>query len=112
MCATRFDREPQKPSTLPTVIIESMACGTPVVSSDHETRVQFIRHGENGLVVKEGDVAGWGNAVLSLLSEEGLSQGISENGLATVARRFDADERASELLALFDEDQGPACRSH
>jgi len=87
---------------LPTVIIESMACGTPVVSTFFESRRQFIEDGHTGFFVAEGDTTAWAAATGRILEDESLRNRVSAAGLQAAATRFDADEVADQLLGLLD----------
>ena len=48
--------------TGPLVILESFAAGTPVVGSNLGGIAEWVRHGENGLLVGFDDVLGWRDA--------------------------------------------------
>ena len=86
---------------LPTVMIESMSCGTPVVATDFSTRRQVIAHGETGLMIPEKDEDAWVTAVRSLLDDPALATRMGKMGLRAVRRRFDADQVAARYLELF-----------
>jgi glycosyltransferase involved in cell wall biosynthesis len=58
----------------PTVIAEAMATALPVVSTRHGGIPEHVRHGENGLLVEEGDVAGMAAALSSLLRDPGKAR--------------------------------------
>lgn len=86
---------------LPTTIIESMACGTPVVSTYYKTREQFIEDGKTGLFVKERDLDDWVAKVGQLLDDSSLSTMLSENGLAYVRKHFDSIKIAKNYLEIL-----------
>ena len=48
--------------TGPLVILESFAAGTPVIGSNLGGIAEWVRHGENGLLVDFDDVLGWRDA--------------------------------------------------
>lgn len=57
---------------LPMVLIEAEAYGIPAVSFDCKCGPSdIIRSGENGILVKEGDVDGFADALLSLIDDSG-----------------------------------------
>jgi len=86
---------------LPTVIIESMSCGTPVVSTDFNTRAQMISDGQTGLLVPERDQKAWVAAVRCLLDDERLAMSIRCAGLAKVRNEFDMNLVARQYVTLF-----------
>lgn len=86
---------------LPTTIIESMACGTPVVATDFAPRVQMITHNQNGVLVPEGDDAAWVAAVDRLLTDEDHAARLRDAGLARVREQFDMNRVARRYLEAF-----------
>lgn len=86
---------------LPTVMIESMSCGTPVVSTDFATRTQVITHGETGLLVPEADETAWAAAVGQLLGDPRMAERMTEAGIAKVRERFDMNRIALDYLELL-----------
>ena len=48
--------------TGPLVILKSFAAGTPVIGSNLGGIAEWVRHGENGLLVDFDDVSGWRDA--------------------------------------------------
>lgn len=74
---------------LPTTIIESMACGTPVVATDFATRAQMIESGRDGMLVPERDERAWASAVERILCDEPHAAALREQGLARVRDQFD-----------------------
>ncbi|NUP07099.1 MAG: glycosyltransferase family 4 protein [Polyangiaceae bacterium] len=68
-------------------MIESLGCGTPVVSFDVSSAREILVEGECGLVEKQGDYAGLVAAIQSLQNDAALRQRYGENG-ARLARRL------------------------
>lgn len=54
---------------LPTVILESMAAGVPVVATDVSGTRELVRHGVTGLLVPPGDAAALAEAMLQALRQ-------------------------------------------
>ena len=69
----------------PMVMIEAMACGLPAVSFDFRCGPRdIIRDGENGLIVKDGDIDGFAEAMISLMKDDGLRHRMGEAAKAVV----------------------------
>lgn len=69
---------------MPTVVIEALASGLPVVASRHGGIGEVIRDEENGLLVEERDFLGLGNSINRLLEDKGLYDRLSGNARKSV----------------------------
>ena len=83
---------------LPTTIIESMACGTPVVATDFPTRAQMIESGQDGVLVPENDGRAWASAVERILRDEQYAAALRDRALARVRDQFDMNRVAQRYL--------------
>lgn len=83
------------------VIVEAMACGTPVVSTDcpYGPR-EIIQDGVNGLLVPPADSQALATAILRVLQNPDLAATLAQNG-ARRAMDFSADTIANEYGNLF-----------
>ena len=75
---------------LPTVIFEAMAEGAAIVASRHAGIAEAIEHGENGLLVPEGDPAALADALEQLIRHPELRHRLGQAARRTAAERFDA----------------------
>ena len=58
------------------VLVEAMACGVPAVAFDCKCGPKdIIRHGENGLLVHDGDIEGLAAAMMKLMDDEARRTG-------------------------------------
>jgi len=57
---------------LPMAMVEAMSCGLPVVIFDHADISDVVLHGENGMLVRPGDLDGFAEAVSGLLTNPDL----------------------------------------
>lgn len=70
----------------PMVMIEAMACGLPVVSFDFKCGPKdIIQPGENGLLVRNGDIEGLAAAMMKLMDDEAYRQRLSENAKGIIS---------------------------
>jgi glycosyltransferase involved in cell wall biosynthesis len=85
----------------PMVILESMACGTPVISSDCSTGPrEIISNGENGILVPVEDENILANAILSVLKDNNLKKKFSREGKIRVDD-FKIDKIIPQYELLF-----------
>ncbi len=86
---------------LPQVLIESLACGIPVVSTRLAGIPDLIRDGTNGLLIEPGDVRGLALALGRLLKYPQLATHLGEQGQSWVREHFGRDESVHRLASLF-----------
>jgi len=85
------------PDPLPTVLIEAMALGLPVVAADAGGVREIVREGSTGLVVPPGDVRAMSEAMVELLSDPEGAARMGQAGRELAAERFDIDRQARRL---------------
>ncbi len=70
---------------LPMTILESLACGIPVVSVDYNTgNNEVIKNGYNGLLVRNNDVKALSEAFNTFVRDKELYLGCKENAIESV----------------------------
>jgi glycosyltransferase involved in cell wall biosynthesis len=69
----------------PLVLLEAAASGMAIVATETCGMKDFIRHGENGLVVNPGDAAGFTQQVLRLVADADLARRLGEQARRDVA---------------------------
>jgi glycosyltransferase involved in cell wall biosynthesis len=82
-------------------ILEAMASGLPVVSTDSVGVVDCLRDGENGLLHEPGDVAGLRKALESLLGDGDLRARLAGSALAEVRERYSWPVLAGNVDAVY-----------
>ena len=85
----------------PTVILEAMAAGLPVVSTWISGTPEMVVHEETGLLVHERDAAAAADAFERLLEDETLRWRLGAAGRRRVEERFQLDQSADRLASLF-----------
>ena len=80
----------------PMVMIEAMSCGLPVVTFDYPCGPKdIIRDGENGLLVKEGDITSLSQALERMMKDEGMRYSMGH--FARAATETFSEERIMSL---------------
>jgi glycosyltransferase involved in cell wall biosynthesis len=78
---------------IPQVLIEAQACGRPIVTTDVPGCRDVIRHGETGLLARNGDAASLATALERLLRSQDLRQTMARAG-----RTFVEETLAPEVV--------------
>ena len=88
---------------VPNVVVEAMACGLPVVTTDAGGILEVVRHDVTGLVSAPRDVASIAGHLAELIEDPGRRRAMGEAGRRTVEERFDVRSAAGQLAGLFTE---------
>lgn len=87
----------------PTVVLEGMALGLPVVATRTRGPEEQIADGRDGLLVRPGDPGDMEDALARLLGSEAHRRAVGRAARRTVAERFDAGTMARRFEALYAE---------
>ncbi len=88
---------------LPTVLLEALACGLPVVSTPVTGIPEIVVDGETGLLVPPGDAVALAEAIGRLFDDDALRLRLGRNGRGRTEREFDIHVNAARLLSWFQE---------
>jgi len=95
--------QPTGRSTGQVVMLDAMALGKPVIVTRLAGTVDYIRHGENGLLVPPGDPMALRSAILELLNNASLRKNIGLNAWRDVQSLYTFDRHARlKLKAIHD----------
>ncbi len=93
---------------LPTVIMEAMAAGLPVISTMIGGIPEMVIENETGFLVRAGDAVALAGAIEHLLDEIGLARRLGERGFQRAKELFSIEKNVRSLLALIDPDNNYA----
>lgn len=92
----------------PWVILEAMACGTPVVSTTVGAIPELLGHGEAGVVVEPGDRDALGSALDKLLDDDELGRDLGAAGRRRCQRHYDSRVQVPLLFELLGQVARPS----
>lgn len=82
-------------------LIEAMACQMPVIATRVGGMVEIVEDGKTGLLVAPGDATALAEAILRILSDEGLRNSMGQAGRQRVLQCFSWGRIAESLLRLY-----------
>lgn len=82
---------------LPTVLLEAMGCGLPVVSTSVSGIPEIVVHGETGLVVPPGDPVALAGALRAVLSDRPMATRMGAAGRLRAECLFDVRSNVARL---------------
>ncbi len=85
----------------PWVLIEAMACGTPVVSTSVGAIPEMLEHGRAGVLVPHGDPRALREALLALLSDTARRGELAAAARRRCEQRYDARRQFKTLVGLM-----------
>jgi glycosyltransferase involved in cell wall biosynthesis len=88
---------------LPLALIEYLAAGLPVVTTEVGESPRLIAEAAAGHVVPRGDAEAVADAVLDLLSDRSAARARGEAGRRYVARNFSSEAMVSGVEAVYRE---------
>ena len=88
---------------IPNVLVEAMAAGLPVVSTDVSGIPEVIEDDVTGLLVPPEDPVALADAMARIAADPTVAARLGEAAAALIAERFDGDALARELAGMFRE---------
>ena len=85
------------------VYLEAMAHGKPVIGPNYGAPTEFLRHGENAILVDPDNPSEVAEAVIYLLTHPGEARRMGEEGRQLVTREFTMDAMVRRLKDLLAE---------
>jgi glycosyltransferase involved in cell wall biosynthesis len=82
-------------------IVEAMACGVPVITTDVFGPSEIVTNNHDGVTVAPDDVKALAAAVETLLKDSVLRDQIGKNAIKTAHERYDIKQHARDLLAIY-----------
>lgn len=87
----------------PTVVLEALACGTPVVATAVGGIPEQIVNGNTGFLVPVGDAEAMAHAVMKIIADKYLRSRMSRNASQYAALRFGKQKMVDGYLSFYEE---------
>jgi len=92
-----------KADTFPNVVLEALACGTPVVATAVGGIPEQVKDGVTGILVQPKAVEVMADAIIKLLTDDPIREQLGRNAAEDAAKRFSLNHQAEIYLAWYDE---------
>lgn len=89
------------PDPLPTVVLEAMAAGKPVVANAHGGSGEMVVDGVTGFLVEPGQPAAMAAAILHLIGQPEAQVMMGQNGRLRLAAHFTLDQFMARWTAVY-----------
>ena len=86
---------------MPTVLLETMALGTPCIATAVTGIPEIVRDDQTGLITPQHDPASLADAIERLLDDEALGERLATNARQLVEQEFDIHRNTVTMRALF-----------
>jgi glycosyltransferase involved in cell wall biosynthesis len=87
----------------PCVLLEAMACGTPVIATAVGGIAEQIEEGQAGFLVGRGDSAAMAARIGTLLADPGLAARMGAAATLRVQQHYDLARQSAAYLEWFEE---------
>jgi glycosyltransferase involved in cell wall biosynthesis len=91
---------------LPTVIMEAMATGLPVVSTDIGGIPEMVVQNETGFLVRPGDAVTLAGAIEKVIDDRSLAQKLGHAGYQRAQELFSIEKNVRDLCAVINAGRG------
>lgn len=93
---------PREPEGHPWVIVEAMASGLPVISTDKGAITESVRHGMNGFIVNAGDAKDIASRLAELLRDKTLREKMGKESRRLYEENFTEEKMVERLTKTFN----------
>jgi glycosyltransferase involved in cell wall biosynthesis len=94
---------PSRAEGLSNALLEAMACGLPVITSNIPANIEVIEHERNGLLFTVEDSKSLADAVTSLINSTELRERLGKAARQTVEKQYGLGTIADRYISLYQE---------
>jgi glycosyltransferase involved in cell wall biosynthesis len=108
-CAADLLVLPTRSDNMPLALLESMACGTPLVSFRVGGVPELVRPGITGYLAEPEDANDLSNGIIQLLEDEALRKDMSQRCRAIALKEYPLELQVQRYLELYRQVLANAC---
>ena len=87
--------------SFPTVLLEAMAYGKPVIASPFGGAPEIVNHAKTGFIVNPFDVPSMANALFQIINNPRRAQEMGTRGRERLSERFQVEKQIEKLLSFL-----------
>ncbi|MCB9422078.1 MAG: glycosyltransferase family 4 protein [Ardenticatenaceae bacterium] len=93
---------PSATEGLSNALLEAMAAGLPVITSNVGGAPDLISHGHNGLLISPDNSADWAECIIDLLNEQRKREGLGQQARQKMVSEYALSSVADRLRGLYE----------
>ncbi|MDZ4253698.1 MAG: glycosyltransferase family 4 protein [Sulfuritalea sp.] len=93
---------PSAVENLPNIVLEAMACGTPVVAIDAGGMRDAVRDGDTGLLRPPGDPAAFATALARMLDDPEARRAMAGRALKMIRNEFTVEGEIARIRGIYE----------
>lgn len=101
-CAADIVVAPSRVENLPNSVLESLACGTPVIAFAAGGMKDAVRHLETGWLAPEGDVSTLAQGIGTLLDDDDVRSRLQHGARALAEAQYDQEREIAAFERLYE----------
>ena len=82
-------------------VLESSACGKPVIVSKVGGLPEVVEHGKTGFIVDKKNPLSIADALISLIEDKTLRDSMGKNGIEKVKKEYDWNESVNKMISVY-----------
>ncbi len=91
------------PDPLPTVVLEAMSVGKPIIASNSGGTPEMIENGANGYLITPNDPKELARAIVELFKDRALRDAMGDEGIKMLKKRFQPEENLKKIKDVYSE---------